>query len=566
MFKNNKDKLSVEELEKMYKFQQKEFDAKIAEHAQKIEEITNYISARFGEDIADSNVETKLKNLEKSIQEIEIKNKTNLEKNKKALKKEIEHETKKIATELNDAQTESYFKLLQKNENDLEKLKEFISKEKNYEKIINLDIDFREHIKDEEKYRQEIEKELKDTNQQISKINYIGITNKVDKKLKEKFGILDEKIVNTKGQVDLEIANLDEKFTEKVGQVQENLHINSEQLIKLQEMFVNTNDEIVRNVENKIIALDEKMTDKIEKNQVITCDLDTKFSKEIKSLNENIKTTKKDFKTIILKEIGNVSGNVQAAIKSASELEEKIKLTEEKIESIQDENKVELENITKAIEDVKTEIGDTITAIEEEISKFKEETKVNLQKNQENDDIELFKKDYNKYIAKVNNELFKINKELLNVQKKSLEQNKNLQVKIKAYIDAKVDKTNDLQNIKELINNLKLSMLEREKIQKNAMEELLNKKMKAIQKENEKLLNKKIEEMASRLIRENAAKTEPKTNNINIYQGELKKKKNMYELIDEKELLKRSASSKNPKIQTKEGRSQILKFFYDEED
>lgn len=566
MFKNNKDKLSVEELEKMYKFQQKEFDAKIAEHAQKIEEITNYISARFGEDIADSNVETKLKNLEKSIQEIEIKNKTNLEKNKKALKKEIEHETKKIATELNDAQTESYFKLLQKNENDLEKLKEFISKEKNYEKIINFDIDFREHIKDEEKYRQEIEKELKDTNQQISKINYIGKTNKVDKKLKEKFGILDEKIVNTKGQVDLEIANLDEKFTEKVGQVQENLHINSEQLIKLQEMFVNTNDEIVRNVENKIIALDEKMTDKIEKNQVITCDLDTKFSKEIKSLNENIKTTKKDFKTIILKEIGNVSGNVQAAIKSASELEEKIKLTEEKIESIQDENKVELENITKAIEDVKTEIGDTITAIEEEISKFKEETKVNLQKNQENDDIELFKKDYNKYIAKVNNELSKINKELLNVQKKSLEQNKNLQVKIKAYIDAKVDKTNDLQNIKELIDNLKLSMLEREKIQKNAMEELLNKKMKAIQKENEKLINKKIEEMASRLIRENAAKTEPKTNNINIYQGEPKKKKNMYELIDEKEMLKRSASSKNPKIQTKEGRSQILKFFYDEED
>ena len=96
------------------------------------------------------------------------------------------------------------------------------------------------------------------------------------------------------------------------------------------------------------------------------------------------------------------------------------------------------------------------------------------------------------------------------------------------------------------------------------MEELLNKKLKAIQKENERILNKKIEEISSKLIRENS--TRPKPNNVTLYEEAPKKKKNMYELIDENQILKRSAASKNPLSSAKEGKSQILKFFYDDED
>ena len=40
----------------------------------------------------------------------------------------------------------------------------------------------------------------------------------------------------------------------------------------------------------------------------------------------------------------------------------------------------------------------------------------------------------------------------------------------------------------------------------------------------------------------------------------------MYELIDEKQILKRSASSKTTIEPTKDEKSQILKFFYDDSD
>ena len=40
----------------------------------------------------------------------------------------------------------------------------------------------------------------------------------------------------------------------------------------------------------------------------------------------------------------------------------------------------------------------------------------------------------------------------------------------------------------------------------------------------------------------------------------------MYELIDENQILKRSAASKKNMTTSQEGKSQILKFFYDEEE
>ena len=97
------------------------------------------------------------------------------------------------------------------------------------------------------------------------------------------------------------------------------------------------------------------------------------------------------------------------------------------------------------------------------------------------------------------------------------------------------------------------------------MEELLNKKLKQIQKENERILSKKVEEMVSILIRENVKIARPNPNNVTFYEEQPKNKKNTYELIGNSQILKRSAASKNPIETTKEGKSQILKFFYDDE-
>lgn len=669
MFKGNKEKdnnyITTEEVERMYEFQNKAFESKVAEQEKKIEELTNYVSARFGEDVANSNISTKLKNIEENLQKIQTDYKTNLEKTKKSIKKEIEKESQKIATDLNDAQTESYFKLVQKNENDLEKLKNIFGENRQYEKITNLDKNLQKHIEDTELYKQEIEKEFKVTNQKISKINYLGITTKFDKKIKEECGKLNEQIKEIRSNTEDNITKLDEQFLDKLEQVQISLQANGEEILKLQTMFVTENEKVTSNVENnenRVVVLDERLTDEIEgidkdleKIENSVSDLDAKLTKRIETANEilsnktekiSLKVKENESATIkldkkVTKEIEKINATIQEknnenAIKELDEkiqsinndvqnnemtivgleancakqteqtkeainklkdifknknikLEERIKLTDEKLAVVREEtkqdtlietekikeelskqiinkhkeNKAELETITGAVEDIKDETENAMMAIGQEISKLKQEVKASLE-SQDNTDIELLKKDYNKYVTKMNNELAKISKDLLNAQKKNLEQNRNLQAKIKAYIDAKVEKSSSAEKIEELINNLNLSILEREKLQKIEMEELLNKKLKAIQKENERILNKKIEEISSKLIRENS--TRPKPNNVTLYEEAPKKKKNMYELIDENQILKRSAESKNPLSSAKEGKSQILKFFYDDED
>lgn len=669
MFKGNKEKdnnyITTEEVERMYEFQNKAFESKVAEQEKKIEELTNYVSARFGEDVANSNISTKLKNIEENLQKIQTDYKTNLEKTKKSIKKEIEKESQKIATDLNDAQTESYFKLVQKNENDLEKLKNIFGENRQYEKITNLDKNLQKHIEDTELYKQEIEKEFKVTNQKISKINYLGITTKFDKKIKEECGKLNEQIKEIRSNTEDNITKLDEQFLDKLEQVQISLQANGEEILKLQTMFVTENEKVTSNVENnenRVVVLDERLTDEIEgidkdleKIENSVSDLDAKLTKRIETANEilsnktekiSLKVKENESATIkldkkVTKEIEKINATIQEknnenAIKELDEkiqsinndvqnneitivgleancakqieqtkeainklkdifknkntkLEERIKLTDEKLAVVREEtkkdtlietekikeelskqiinkhkeNKAELETITGAVEDIKDETENAMMAIGQEISKLKQEVKASLE-SQDNTDIELLKKDYNKYVTKMNNELAKISKDLLNAQKKNLEQNRNLQAKIKAYIDAKVEKSSSAEKIEELINNLNLSILEREKLQKIEMEELLNKKLKAIQKENERILNKKIEEISSKLIRENS--TRPKPNNVTLYEEAPKKKKNMYELIDENQILKRSAASKNPLSSAKEGKSQILKFFYDNDD
>lgn len=831
MFKNNKEKeinyMSTEEVEKMYEFQKKTFNSKIAEQEKKIEELTNYVSARFGEDVANSNVASTLEAIEKNLQDMETKHKTSLEKNTKSLKKEIEKESQKIAAELNDAQTEAYFKMMQKNESDLEKIKNYFEEQKE-------------------------KNEDKEANKKIGKMNYLGLSSKIDKKIKEECVKLDDQIEEVKKQTREDINRLDGQFFDKLEQVQANLQLNGEEIIKLQKMIINDNEKLLSNVENnenRVVVLDERLTEEIEsvdedlqKIEKSINKLDNKLIKEIETVNSNLQNTKKQLDAKYSKEIGNVQnikniandleekflseiqginekiknndkisneldkiclevkenaavtnkldkklakevekinislknndtlvnnldkrvtdeiekvnanmlsdqknvndlgqqikdeigqlkikieqneailkkqenklkevkdcerqtnedvikqleeklskeiltisndvqsnemaivgleGNWTKKIEQTKEainklkdiaknknikLEEKIKVTGEKITATQEElktieanletqlesikqqnndkyvqleektskeietkiqeavenignsqdqmskintylkqikketligtekikselneqitnnyneNKTELENISESVEDIKTEMENSITTIGKEILKIKKEVKASLE-NQGNEDIELLKKDYNKYVTKINNELAKISKDLLNAQKKNSEQNRNLQVKIKSYIDAKVDQINNVGNIEDLINDLTFSILEREKKQKLELEEWLDKKLKAIQKENERLLNKKIEEISSKLIRDNITNTRTKPNNVTFYEEmPVKKKKSMYDIIDEDQILKRSASSKRQSLPTKEERSQILKFFYDEED
>ena len=829
MFKNNNEKnKSIEELEKKYEYQEKLFNEKIAKQQERINDMTDYISAMFGESVFDTNVGVKLNNLENALNKIEMQYKENIRQNTKELKKEFEKAEKKIVEDLNKAQTEVYFEFSKTNEENMLKLnKLFSEKEENSEKISDLAKIIKTYIKENELYKKETQEDLKSTNQKIGKINYLGITNKFDKKLKEECKKIDDKLENIKNETKIDFANLDKKYVNQIGQVQANLQINGEELIKLQTMFVEENNKVSSDIENNanmIVGLDEKISkevesidEKIHKVEDLTNDLDKKiiekivvenentrnsitdleqktlkvnekiqkieeagkelegkiskhneeineliknsdakinkldesltekieqidlklkenrteinksdkrFIKEVEKVNKEIQNNKefvskleqkitedintntqnnnallnnineklaieitdiklnlqnsrneiekvqknfdKEIENILLseknskiaiekienkfiKEIQKVNKKVQSDLETVNDLEQKvveeintklknyettiselkeeltneiiqtkgnidklkdisknnnikleesIKLSNKNLTNVQDEinalkdnlaldvtkikeevneqiannyneNKIELQNIVGNIDVIKQSTQESLENVEVKLLELKQEIKDNTEKQARNTDIDNLKKEYNKQVTKINNDLAKISKDLLNAQKKNLEQNRDLQVKIKAYIDAKLEKNNSIESVEKLINNLNLSILEREKLQKIEMEEMLNKKLKAIQKENERILNKKIEEISSKFIRENAVitNTQSNPNKVTIYKESPKKKKNLYELIDENEMLKRSASSKkNIPTSNGEAKSQILKFFYDDEE
>lgn len=810
MFKGNKDKdnnyISTEELEKMYEFQKKSFGAQIEEQNKKIEELVDFVSARFGEDVANSNIASKLKNIEKNLQEINNTYNKNIEETKKTLRKELEKESNKIATELNDAQTEYYFKLLQKNENDITDLKNNYALKEDVDKI---DKNLQKYIKDGETYKKDISRELKDANQQIKNIDYTGITNKFDKKIKEKYENLDVQIKKIEEQSLNNVNKLNEQFLNNLEQVQKDLQQNAEEITKLQELIINKNEKLelsiednsnnlntleakvttekenidenikkiengidllsdqinkekeisqenIKNVQNLFTGLQQKQADsiqaltvKIKDNELVTnknnknladkiekiklkvkdnansiIKLEKKNTKEIEQLNTNLlnnttlinnlqqKTQQTDeiivnsneeinklkekiekvnitiqakgdqsqieeLNKILLKINNYIQNNAtvisnlkvswskqieqtREAINKLKEitknknikLDSKINLTDDKllqeqekikaleenlllkldainqennknymqldkktnekinasiqdiilnieknsndilninnnITSIKDDtlleveqikkeinkqiinnidtNRNQLENISSEIEDIKEKNDNTIIAIQQELLNVKQQLK-SIIENQDNEDIDSLKETYNKFSMKMSNELTKIGKDILNAQKKNSEQNKNLQVKIKTYIDTKIAKANNIEKIEGMINKLNLSILEREKVKKLEMEQWLDKKIKAIQKENERILNKKIEEITNKLFMQNKTNIKQNTNNVTLYEEAPRKKKNMYELIDEKQILKRSASSKTTIEPTKDEKSQILKFFYDDSD
>lgn len=521
MFKNNKEKeincISTEEVEKLYEFQRKSFDAKISEQQKKIDELTDYISERFGEDISKNNFSVKLNSMEKEIEELQNYYKTNFEKIKNEFKKQIKRESEKIATELNNVQTESYFIMMQKNENDLEKIQNIIAENKdNNQKIIELEDLINKHIENYDKYKTDTQKELDKANNKISKINYTGITNKFGKKIKEECSKLENKIVDANEKIENDVIKHSENIANLVGCLDER-HSTEIALTKEQ-------------LENIAIKFDTTK----EKN-----------SKDISGLNNKIKEI-----------IENNKANL-------NELE----LIKEKNISEINEQKTHTENIDSAIDIINNTMESNYEQIGKELLKLREETELNFEKSKNNTtNIEMIKKDYNKYVTKMNNELGKLTKNIADIQKKNLETNQKLQVKIKNYIDNKITKTDNTKKIEELVGKLNLSIQEREKAQRLEIETEFNKKLRAIQKENERVLREKIEEINSKFIKQNSSYEKINPNNVTFYNERPTKNKDLYELIDNNQILRKSAKSKNNSLEPQQNKTQILKFFYDKDD
>ena len=66
---NNYEYISRKELEKTYEQQKKMFNQLLNEQQNKIDELVEYVSARFGEDLMNSDINQKLKEIENNVSE-----------------------------------------------------------------------------------------------------------------------------------------------------------------------------------------------------------------------------------------------------------------------------------------------------------------------------------------------------------------------------------------------------------------------------------------------------------------------------------------------------------------
>lgn len=724
MFKNNNeveyvDKDEIEDTEKTYKYHIKVFDGKLAEQQKKIEEIIDFISAKFGEDCLDSDINNQVKKLENSLAEVETKFKKYIEGNSDILRGEIDNKNKKIYDEIeniNNVQKnfyEKYFSELEKNENIINDLKELISQKDLQVAFLETKLD--DFIKKNEEYKNTIKEEFKDTEKKIDKINYMGITRKFEKMLKDKYKSNDNEIDEIKNSVnmnyddlksliDINESNISEKinsiFEKELPEIRQSAmdfytelgNENVKNKNNIENIFknINKNEDIINNINIKlkeqsdnIVKNENEINDKLkeqsdiitknenefndklkEQNDVITKNenyfnikikeqndiiiknenkLNIKFDelknqfentldrgkdslqKEIEQLKQNIKqeniksnlNNDEKFKNIVettkitygkldkrikeenssLKETVNLNKNAITALKNniqqdslntiqkientencinnltqnISSLEEKYNNSIEQMKNELIENKVNkedndnnLKKIGNTIKDIRFNFDKSINEVKKDIMQIKEDTnKIKLQEKTNNNSEEI-SKNYNQYVKKVESVIDKVNKSIINIQENNKEQNKNLQLKIKAYIDNR--NTNTINQLKETINKLNLSIVEKEKAQKIEMEEVLNKKIKEIQKENERILKKKIEELSNQM-RNNF--NEYNQNNISLiddYKPTKRGRKKIYDPVDDSINLKQTASNNKKLDMPKENKSQVLKFFFDDDD
>ena len=324
-----------------------------------------------------------------------------------------------------------------------------------------------------------------------------------------------------------------------------------------------TANTLITNIKKDLSKLDEKtrktfelVYENIEKN---IKDSNDQLNAKIDELQNNMNTQKQDdlaIDKIISKNINDLKNEIISENKKhEEELYSKLNNNEEKYEK-------EIKDIESSLGEAKNNFDTSIQNIEQEILKLKETTNTLKLEEDNNSEVEDLKKNYNQYVKKVDITLEKLTKSVALMQEKNTEGNKNLQIRIKKYIDSK--NLNTINQMNEMISKLSLSFGEREKLQNAEMEQMINKKIKEIQKENERLLKKRMEEMSQEVRINNSYSNNIET--IDNYKAPVKKKKNLYEPIDSDQMLKQSASNNKTLGGTKEGKSQILKFFYDDDD
>lgn len=456
MFNNNNQFIDKDELERTYRYQEKLFNAKIAEQQLMINEIIDYISSRFGDDVNESNINEKILNIENYLQKLEQSFKVNLQTNINSIKKDIENKHNDFSEEIT-----SLHSIIKNHINDLEeKSSDWFTKAN--KKIENNEGKFK-------RIRETFNKEL------------------------------------------LQLKQKEEDISFKLEKNIENSNDLSDDITKLYKSL-QTNEECLNNINLKLLENDAEVKNENKRTEIIINTLEEQWSEKINEILKNSESTSKKI-----------------------------------------EDRIEKNNIKQ-----NEEVHSNILNIRTEINNLKD--KICNYTDGAND----LKNSYCQLKKNVDGAVEKINKLLINLQNQINENNKKSQVNIKAYVDSKnIAITNEL---KDSINKLNLSILEKEKLQKLEIEKLFNKKLKEIQKENEINLNKKIQEINAFIRKNSFNTTQNSIEKIDEPKVIINKRKNIYEPFDTNQMLRQSASNIKITPEKKEGKSQILKFFYDDED
>lgn len=597
MFKNSKDNndnfINKEELDKAYKHQEKLFNSKIEEQQNQINELVDYISAKFGEDYKKSDVNIKIKDLEDAINK---------------------------ANEGNINVFHEYNEQFAKNKKEIKELKEIIDKKD--EKIAELNKTLEKYSNENQEYKKQIAGQFEDTNKKISKINYLGITSKFDRKLKEENEKLKDRIQKLNKEIDEYVFLTKQAMIEG----QEGIKKCNNEITGLNTIIANNNDmldkkllennknmetrisEIEKQTSSKVLELSKNIVDNInnieEKLKSETLRIDRKTDSTLVDLNNRFNTEKNStkalldsFKTDLTTKLTQNDENTTKKMKrivtivssQGDELKNKITIVNKSLNSFVNDSKEYNSNIASKIsgqeEKANTKFDDInlvldkynkdVNAMQEQFGKKIEEISNNLltfkkelDKNSKNNssDIELntIKKGQNEFATKVSKQLNTLQNELSEAKKKNVENIKKLKLSVKTYVDKKMisSNTGGIKGVDEIVDKLNLSMAEKEKIRKKENEEFLSRKIKEIQKENERILSKKIEEL-NQMFKNESQMTS--TNDDNYTVNVIRPKKKIYDILDEGTMLQQAASS-NKDLKTKEGKSQLLKIFYDDDD
>ena len=445
---NSENYIKKEELESLYNYQKRSFDSQLSELNKNIDEIREFISVRFGEDISNNKYEKEIDNLKKEIDKFDTNHKEQIE----GIKKDIETNLEGLVNET-----------LESARDDLNsKLKEIETK------AIEI--------------QEEIENGRDTFIEQLEKIDQEGrsrtLISKFEKKVSNIYNEIDVwKSENYQSIEDLDnsIQNLNQKLSKDIEEKIQNLD------------YQNTIFNINENIKDSTNLLETKQKEienslKDEFNSKLLNKLDTEeYKTKTKELNENIDSVNNqitELKEVIsnneknnLEELKKFEENTKQDIKNRVTIEEydnNIKKINEEIvllhDSINKNNEIYLNNI----KDVETKLANKI---DEKIEKLDlQNTVEEIKKNIDNLQKIVI---YNKQT---------ISKQLENLEESTV---KLINEKVQA-----LEFTNTIHNIEESISKIDNRINDMD-YQNNVNKiKRLEEKIEILEKENKELQNK----------------------------------------------------------------------------